>query len=156
MKQVLAITRKELDSYFGSPMALIFVGLFLVTVLFSFFWVSGFFGSGKSLLMKTLGVLLTGGEIDGQPVHGLFLNRLLGSSPDRVILAVDVEECARADDEVRRLGAPGDCDKPPGRVSIWGEPDGHQPKLTIQAQWISPSPRSRRCCAGPRASSWPS
>ena len=46
MKQILAITRKELDSYFGSPMALIFVGLFLVTVHFSFFWVSGFFGRG--------------------------------------------------------------------------------------------------------------
>src|ERR1041385_8823151 len=46
MKQILAITRKELDSYFGSPMALIFVGLFLVTVRFSFFWVSGFFGRG--------------------------------------------------------------------------------------------------------------
>jgi ABC-2 type transport system permease protein len=46
MKQVLSITRKELDSYFGSPMALIFVGIFLVTVLFSFFWVSGFFARG--------------------------------------------------------------------------------------------------------------
>src|ERR1035437_9284723 len=29
-------------------------------------WISGFFGSGKSLLMKTLGVLLTGGEVKGQ------------------------------------------------------------------------------------------
>src|SRR5215469_14847179 len=28
-------------------------------------WISGFFGSGKSLLMKTLGVLLEGGEIGG-------------------------------------------------------------------------------------------
>src|SRR5215475_8223856 len=46
MKQALAITRKELDSYFGSPMALIFVGIFLVIVLFAFFWVSGFFARG--------------------------------------------------------------------------------------------------------------
>src|ERR1700760_879979 len=46
MKQVLSITRKELDSYFGSPMALIFVDIFLLTVHFSFFWVSGFFGRG--------------------------------------------------------------------------------------------------------------
>jgi ABC-2 type transport system permease protein len=46
MKQALSITRKELDSYFGSPMALIFVGIFLLTVHFSFFWVSGFFARG--------------------------------------------------------------------------------------------------------------
>ncbi len=46
MKQTLAITRKELDSYFGSPMALIFVGIFLLAALFSFFWVSGFFARG--------------------------------------------------------------------------------------------------------------
>src|SRR5579864_3071137 len=46
MKQTLAITRKELESYFGSPMALIFVAIFLVATLFSFFWVSGFFERG--------------------------------------------------------------------------------------------------------------
>src|SRR5262245_33153631 len=46
MKQALSITRKELDSYFGSPMALIFVGIFLLAALFSFFWVSGFFARG--------------------------------------------------------------------------------------------------------------
>ncbi|HVO42868.1 MAG TPA: ABC transporter permease subunit, partial [Aggregatilineales bacterium] len=46
MKQVSAIVRKELDSYFASPMALIFVGIFLVTVLYAFFWVSGFFARG--------------------------------------------------------------------------------------------------------------
>jgi ABC-2 type transport system permease protein len=44
MKQIFAITRKELDNYFGSPMALIFVGIFLVAALYSFFVVSGFFG----------------------------------------------------------------------------------------------------------------
>lgn len=46
MKQVIALARKELDSYFSSPMALIFVGVFLVTTLFTFFWVDGFFGRG--------------------------------------------------------------------------------------------------------------
>ena len=39
MKQTLSITRKELSAYFGSPMALIFVGVFLAVTLFVFFWV---------------------------------------------------------------------------------------------------------------------
>jgi ABC-2 type transport system permease protein len=43
MKQIWAVTRKELSAYFGSPMALIFIGAFLVVTLFSFFWVEGFF-----------------------------------------------------------------------------------------------------------------
>lgn len=42
-KQSLAIARKELDAYFSSPMALIFVGAFLVVTLFSFFWAETFF-----------------------------------------------------------------------------------------------------------------
>jgi len=46
-------------------------------------WISGFFGSGKSLLMKVLGLLLEGGEIQGQPVHELFLSRLPVTSQDR-------------------------------------------------------------------------
>ncbi len=46
MKQILAITRKELSSYFGSPMALIFVGVFLAATLFSFFWIDTFFVRG--------------------------------------------------------------------------------------------------------------
>jgi ABC-2 type transport system permease protein len=46
MKQTLAITRKELQGYFGSPMALIFVGAFLAVTLFSFFWVDTFFARG--------------------------------------------------------------------------------------------------------------
>jgi ABC-2 type transport system permease protein len=46
MKQMLAITRKELSSYFGSPMALIFVGVFLAATLFSFFWIDTFFARG--------------------------------------------------------------------------------------------------------------
>ena len=43
MKKIWAVTRKELSTYFGSPMALIFIGAFLVVTLFSFFWVEGFF-----------------------------------------------------------------------------------------------------------------
>ena len=46
MKQTLSMTRKELNSYFGSPMALIFLGAFLAAALFSFFWVNTFFARG--------------------------------------------------------------------------------------------------------------
>jgi ABC-2 type transport system permease protein len=46
MKQILTITRKELRSYFGSPMAMIFIGAFLIATLFSFFWVDTFFARG--------------------------------------------------------------------------------------------------------------
>jgi ABC-2 type transport system permease protein len=48
MKQTLAITRKELNNYFGSPMALIFVGVFLAATLFTFFWVDAFFARGTA------------------------------------------------------------------------------------------------------------
>ena len=41
--QLFAITRKELDGYFSSPQALIFVGVFLAASLFVFFWVETFF-----------------------------------------------------------------------------------------------------------------
>ena len=46
MKQILAITRKEMNAYFGSPMALIFIGVFLAASLFTFFWVDTFFARG--------------------------------------------------------------------------------------------------------------
>jgi len=46
MKRILAITRKELQGYFGSPMALIFIGAFLAVTLFSFFWIDTFFARG--------------------------------------------------------------------------------------------------------------
>jgi ABC-2 type transport system permease protein len=46
MRQTLTMTRKELRSYFGSPMALIFIGTFLAATLFSFFWVDTFFARG--------------------------------------------------------------------------------------------------------------
>jgi len=43
MRQAWAVARKELSAYFGSPMALIFLGAFLVVTLFAFFWVETFF-----------------------------------------------------------------------------------------------------------------
>ncbi len=46
MKQIIPIVRKELNSFFGSPMALIFVGVFLAATLFTFFWVEAFFARG--------------------------------------------------------------------------------------------------------------
>ncbi len=46
-------------------------------------WISGFFGSGKSLLMKVLGLLLEGGELQGQLLHQLFLSRLSQASEER-------------------------------------------------------------------------
>lgn len=46
MNKLLAVTGKELRLYFGSPMALIFVGVFLVLTLFVFFWVDSFFARG--------------------------------------------------------------------------------------------------------------
>jgi ABC-2 type transport system permease protein len=46
MRQILSIARKELDSFFGSPMALIFLGAFLAVTLFTFFWVEPFFARG--------------------------------------------------------------------------------------------------------------
>lgn len=42
-KQSWAVARKELGAYFGSAMALIFVGTFLVVTLFSFFFINKFF-----------------------------------------------------------------------------------------------------------------
>ncbi len=61
MKQIFSITRKELSSYFGSPMALIFVGVFLALALFSLFWVDAFFARGIAdvrPLFRSLPVLL--------------------------------------------------------------------------------------------------
>ncbi len=46
-------------------------------------WISGFFGSGKSLLLKVLGSLLEGGELAGTSVHERFLSRLTLNSADR-------------------------------------------------------------------------
>ena len=46
MKQTLSIARKELSAYFGSPMALIFVGAFLAATLITVFWVDTFLARG--------------------------------------------------------------------------------------------------------------
>ncbi len=46
MRATLAIARKELRSYFGSPTALIFLGIFLIVTGFTFFWSAGFFARG--------------------------------------------------------------------------------------------------------------
>jgi len=46
MKRVWTIARKELQAYFGSPLALIFTGAYLAVTLFTFFWVDAFFARG--------------------------------------------------------------------------------------------------------------
>lgn len=46
MRETIALIRKELNSYFSSPMALIFVGVFLAITLFTFFWVEKFWARG--------------------------------------------------------------------------------------------------------------
>lgn len=46
MRQTFAITKKELSGAFGSPLALIFMGTFLLITLFVFFWVGTFFARG--------------------------------------------------------------------------------------------------------------
>lgn len=43
MNRMFAITKKELKAYFGSPMAALFIGAFLLSALFSFFWLETFF-----------------------------------------------------------------------------------------------------------------
>jgi ABC-2 type transport system permease protein len=43
MRQAWVVARKEFSTYFGSPMALLFLGAFLVVTLFAFFWVETFF-----------------------------------------------------------------------------------------------------------------
>ena len=43
LPQISAVCRKELRIYFGSPLALIFVGVFLSISLFLFFWAETFF-----------------------------------------------------------------------------------------------------------------
>jgi hypothetical protein len=58
-------------------------------------WISGFFGSGKSLLMKELGVLLEGGELLDQPVHQVFLSRLPSHNEERADLERYLAICQR-------------------------------------------------------------
>ncbi len=58
-------------------------------------WVSGFFGSGKSLLMKILGILLHGGEVAGKDIHQLFLSRLPPQSQARRDIERSLAICQR-------------------------------------------------------------
>jgi ABC-2 type transport system permease protein len=46
MKQILAITRKELNGYFNSLLAVIFLGTYLAAIAIIFFTVEGFFARG--------------------------------------------------------------------------------------------------------------
>lgn len=46
IKQVMAVLRKELAGYFGSPLALIFLAAFVGASLFVVFWVETFFARG--------------------------------------------------------------------------------------------------------------
>ncbi len=46
MKKTIAVMRKELESFLGSFIALLFLAIFLVVTCFVFFWVSGFFARG--------------------------------------------------------------------------------------------------------------
>ena len=43
MRHLRSLIGKELEGYFGSSMALIFLGIFLVVTLYAFFWVETFF-----------------------------------------------------------------------------------------------------------------
>lgn len=58
-------------------------------------WVSGFFGSGKSLLVKVLGIVLEGADLEGQSSHDVFLDRLPGTSPDRDAIRRYLTICKR-------------------------------------------------------------
>ncbi len=49
-------------------------------------WVSGFFGSGKSLLVKVLGALLENSDLHGQTMQDVFLSRLPATSADRATI----------------------------------------------------------------------
>ncbi len=43
MSDLLRVSRRELSSFFGSPVAYLFIGAFLAACLFVFFWVDAFF-----------------------------------------------------------------------------------------------------------------
>lgn len=63
MKQIMAITRKELQGYFSSPLPLLFMGAFLVVVLFNFFTLKSFYARGIAdvrLLFGNLPLILIG------------------------------------------------------------------------------------------------
>ncbi len=48
IKKIVTVAGKELKGYFGSPMAAIFIGAFLLFSLFFFFWVEAFFSRNSA------------------------------------------------------------------------------------------------------------
>ncbi len=48
MSRIWTIAKKELQIFFGSPMAAVFIGAFLLAVLFSFFWLETFFARNSA------------------------------------------------------------------------------------------------------------
>ncbi len=48
MNTVFRIAKKEFDAFFGTPVAFIFIGVFLAVTLFIFFWVETFFAGNIS------------------------------------------------------------------------------------------------------------
>jgi ABC-2 type transport system permease protein len=72
MSDILRITRKELSAFFGSPVAYLFIGAFLATCLFVFFWVDAFFARN---------IADTRPLFDWMPVLLIFLASALGGWP---------------------------------------------------------------------------
>lgn len=54
-------------------------------------WISGFFGCGKSHLLKILALLLENREVDGTTAYEIFKGKLKEHCPDNEILAADLE-----------------------------------------------------------------
>jgi hypothetical protein len=75
----------KLDSYANAPLSGDEPGIGT--------WNSGFFGSGKSLLVKTIGALLEGGVLGGQSVDDIFLDRVSPTTPLRGELRRLLAEC---------------------------------------------------------------
>ena len=61
LKPCSAIFKKEINSFFASPLALIFIGVFLFVVLFKFFWIDTFFSRNIAdlrILFESLPLIL--------------------------------------------------------------------------------------------------
>ena len=62
MKRAFAVARKEMSGYFGSPLAFIFIAVFLSALLFLFFWRERFFARGIAdvrPLFRSMPILLS-------------------------------------------------------------------------------------------------
>ena len=61
LKPCSAIFKKEINSFFASPLAIIFIGVFLFVVLFKFFWIDTFFSRNIAdlrILFESLPLIL--------------------------------------------------------------------------------------------------